>query len=394
MTVHRTLIILTGMNSLMNYFGHQLSSMTAFLEHIVRLESPTTNKAAIDRLGTFLAEEVRNLGAEVTLERQAGAGDHVVARWGRGDGQVLILCHMDTVWDIGALPLRYEDDRLYGPGAYDMKGGITIAISALRGLRELGLWPPLPITLLFTSDEERGSRTSRALIEAEAQRSRLVLCMEPALSNGALKTRRKGTGLFRVTAYGRAAHAGADHEKGINAIEELAHHVLALQRLTDYTVGTTVSVGRIEGGTRSNVVPDKAWMWVDVRVANGAESERLTQAIRNLKPVLPGARLEVHGGMSRQPMERTPLMAQTFAWAQSVAAGLGITLLEGATGGGSDANFTAALGIPTLDGLGVVGDGAHAVHEHAVLSSLPQQAALLAALISAAPNLNLAQSAS
>ncbi len=372
------------MNSLMNYFSHQLSAMTALLEHIVQLESPTTNKAAVDRLGAFLAEEVRNLGAEVTLDRQAGAGDHVVARWGQGDGQALILCHMDTVWDIGALPLRYEDDRLYGPGAYDMKGGIVIAISALRGLRDLGLWPPLPITLLLTSDEERGSRTSRALIEAEARRSRLALCLEPALSNGALKTRRKGTGLFRVTAYGRAAHAGADHEKGINAIEELAHHVLALQRLTDYAVGTTVSVGRIEGGTRSNVVPGKAWMWVDVRVANRAESERLTQAIHSLKPVLPGARLEVHGGMSRQPMERTPLIAQTFAWAQSVAAGLGITLLEGATGGGSDANFTAALGVPTLDGLGVVGDGAHAVNEHAVLSSLPQRAALLAALLSAA----------
>lgn len=387
MTAHRALVILVSMNSLMNYFSHQLSPMTASLERIVRLESPTTHKAAIDRLGAFLAGQVRELGADVTFEHQAGAGDHVVARWGRGDGQVLILCHMDTVWDIGALPLRYEDARLYGPGAYDMKGGIVIALSALRGLRELNLWPQAPITLLLTSDEERGSRTSRQLIEAEARRSRLALCMEPALSNGALKTRRKGTGLFRVTAHGRAAHAGADHEKGINAIEELAHHILALQRMTDYAAGTTVSVGKIEGGTRSNVVPDRAWAWVDVRVANRAESERLVQAIEGLKPVLPGAHVEVHGGMSRQPMERTPLMARTFAWAQSVAAELDMTLLEGASGGGSDANFTAALGIPTLDGLGAVGDGAHSVDEHVILTSLPERAALLAALLRAAPNL-------
>jgi glutamate carboxypeptidase len=377
------------MNPLRDHFDSQLDAMATLLEHIVRLESPTTDKAAVDRLGAFLAEQVRDLGAEVPLDAQTDAGDHVVARWGHGDGQVLIMCHMDTVWDIGALPLRREDSRLFGPGAYDMKGGIVIALSALRGLRALQLWPDLPITLLFTSDEERGSRTSRELIEAEARRSRLVLCMEPALANGALKTRRKGTGLYKITTYGRASHAGADHEKGINAIEELAHHVIALQRLTDYSAGTTLSVGRIEGGTRSNVVPDRAWAWVDVRVTHHAESERLAQAIMALQPALLGARVEVSGGISRQPMERTPRMAQTFAWAQAVASELGMTLLEGASGGGSDANFTAALGVPTLDGLGVVGDGAHSIHEHALLTSLPERAALLAALLRAAPALDV-----
>lgn len=379
------------MEKLVEYFRAQSDAMTALLQQLVMLESPTTHKAAVDRLGAFLAEQARGLGAEVSLVRQERVGDHVVAHWGQGDGQVLFLCHMDTVWEVGTLatcPLRLAGGRLYGPGAYDMKGGIAIALSALGGLRALDRWPALPITLLITTDEERGSRTSRELIETEARRSRLVLCMEPALSNGALKTQRKGTALFRVTAWGRAAHAGADHEKGINAIEELAHQVLALQRMTDYHNGTTVSVGRIEGGTRSNVVPDKAWAWVDLRVSTRAEGERMNRAIHNLQPVLPGARLEISGGLNRLPMERNELMVQTFAWAQSVAARIGFRLREGATGGGSDANFTAALNIPTLDGLGAVGDGAHAVNEHVLLASLPERTALVAALLLAAHEFN------
>jgi len=361
------------------------AAMVAHLTQLVEMESPSDHKPALDRLAAVLAEQAAAVGARTEVLHQTVAGDFVRARWGNGAGGVLLLCHMDTVWDLGTLaerPVRVEDGRLYGPGAFDMKGGIVNALWAMRALRELELMPSRRVTLLITSDEEIGSEASRALIEAEAVAHEVVFVLEPAHPpRASLKTWRKGVGGYRVTVTGRAAHAGAAHDEGINAIAELARHVLAIEALTDYAVGTTVNVGVIRGGTRSNVVPEQAWAEVDYRVMNMAEGVRVDAFMSGLKPQQAGIKLEVVGGLNRPPMVRTPAIVALYARAEAVAAELGFPLTETGTGGGSDGNFTAALGVPTLDGLGVVGDGGHALHEHVVVSSLPERAALLAGLI-------------
>jgi len=294
---------------------------------------------------------------------------------------------MDTVWDLGTVlerPVIVRDGRLYGPGAFDMKGGIVSALWAIRALRGLNMMPKRRITLLLTSDEETGSKTSRPIVEMEALQHDAVLVLEPAQPpNAALKTWRKGVGMYQVRTTGVAAHAGAAHNEGVNAIEELAHQVVAIQALTDYDAGTTVNVGVVGGGTRSNVVPESAWARVDVRVMNEAEAERLDESLRSLQPRLKGARVEVTGGINRPPMVRTAAGVSLFQKAAEIAAELGFSVTETGTGGGSDGNFTAALGVPTLDGLGVVGDGGHAQHEHVIISSLPERAALLAGLLRA-----------
>jgi glutamate carboxypeptidase len=363
---------------------HQ-SDMVAHLTQLVEMESPSDHKPSLDRLAALLAEQARDLGAEVTVQARETAGDIVCARWGDSEGGTLLLCHMDTVWDLGTLaerPVRVEGDRLYGPGAFDMKGGIVNALWAMRALRELKLMPSRRVTLLITSDEEIGSDASRTLIEAEARAHEVVFVLEPAHPpRASLKTWRKGVGGYRVTVTGRAAHAGAAHDEGINAIEELARHILAIQALTDYAAGTTVNVGVIRGGTRSNVVPEQAWVEVDYRVMDMAEAARVDAVLRGLKPQRDGIKLEVTGGLNRPPMVRTPAIVALYVRAEAVAAELGFRLSETGTGGGSDGNFTAALGVPTLDGLGVVGNGGHALHEHVLLSSLPERAALLAGLI-------------
>jgi glutamate carboxypeptidase len=292
---------------------------------------------------------------------------------------------MDTVWPLGTLalrPVRIEDGKLYGPGVLDMKAGIVIAMTALQGMADLGLRPAAPIVLLCTGDEEIGTHESRGLLEAQARQSRLVLCLEPSIPGGALKTSRKGTGSFHVRTIGRAAHAGANHKNGINAIEEMAHHILALQTLTDYSLGTTVNVGTIQGGIAPNVVPDICEASVDFRITQTSEVGRLFQAAAALQPHHPEAQVEVDSELNRPPMPRDALMAATFAKAQAIALRHGWELGEGSVGGASDANFTAALKIPTLDGLGADGDGFHAAHEHVLISSLPQRAALLAVLLS------------
>lgn len=243
-----------------DWFQARTAAMVAELQALVQIESPTRDRAAVDALGAVVAEQARALGATVTVEQRSERGDHLVAHWnGAATGrQILLLCHMDTVWPLGTLaeqPVRIVDGRFYGPGSYDMKAGIVIALTAVRGLRALGTWPDRPITILFTLDEELGSRTSRALIEEQARRSALVLVMEPALASGALKTNRKGTGWFVVTARGVAAHAGSSHDEGVNAIEELAHQILKLQRMTYYERGTTVNVGRVLGGEQRRARP-------------------------------------------------------------------------------------------------------------------------------------------
>jgi glutamate carboxypeptidase len=279
------------------------------------------------------------------------------------------------------MPLREEAGRLYGPGVYDMKAGTVILLTALKVLEAAGVTPRHRVRMLFTSDEEVGSPTSRALIEAEARQSCLTVVLEPALSGGQLKTFRKGVGTFTIVAHGRAAHAGGDHQKGINAIEELAYHIPYLQHLTDYATGTTLNVGLIQGGSASNVVPERAELEVDFRISQMAEIDRVTAAIQGLRPKLPGAQLEIRGGLNRPPMEHNATMIKTFNQAQQLAASIGLTLEEGSTGGGSDGNFTSALGTPTLDGMGAVGDGAHAAHEYILISSLADRAALLATIL-------------
>jgi len=374
-----------GMTELGAYFSERTERMLDLLRQLVEIESPSTDKAATDRIGRFVAQVACEAGASVTTVPQELRGDHLLARWGEGEGGFLLLCHLDTVWPLGTLaerPWRVEGAQVFGPGCLDDKASAAIVLTALKGLRELGLAPGRPVTVLFNSDEEVGSRTSRSLIEAEAARAGVVFCVEPTRPDGSLKVWRKGTARYVVTTLGRAAHAGADHEQGINAVEELAHQVLRLQGMTDYGVGTTVNVGWVQGGTRTNVVPERAQARVDVRVRTVAEGQRMVAAIEGLQPVLPGARLIVEGGLSRPPMEESPVTLGPFRRAQEIGAGLGLALAAGGSGGASDANFTAAMGVPTLDGLGAVGHGAHTPDEHVLISSLPERAALMAALLS------------
>ena len=265
-----------------------------------------------------------------------------------------------------------------------MKGGIAVFLSAMRRLREVGGGMPAlprPVLALFTSDEETGSESSRSLIEARAQGAAAAFVMEPAMNGGALKTSRKGTGEIIITAHGKAAHAGSDHARGRNAIEELAHHILSVQKLTDYSRGTTTNVGIVQSGSRTNVVPDEAVAWVDFRISSPAEVERLRGWAAGLQPVIPGCTVQATVTTNRPPMPRDATMVLAFQKAQAVARQLGLELPEASSGGGSDANFVAPLGTPILDGLGVRGDGAHSEGEFMYIASLPERAALLAALL-------------
>jgi glutamate carboxypeptidase len=358
--------------------------MLELTEALVAIESPTDDKAAVDRCGAVLAGRLEQMGGTVTRVSSATAGDHLVARFGASPRQVLILGHFDTVWPIGQLarmPIRREDGRLYGPGVLDMKAGIALGMLATKALLEVAPPADTRITMLWSTDEEEGSETSRALIEAEAARSEAVLVLEPALAGGALKTSRKGIGQFELVVRGVAAHAGVDPRKGVNAIRELALQVLALDALRDIDRGVLVNVGLVSGGSRPNVVPDFATATVDVRAGTLADADRLERSMRALKAATPGASLEVSGGFNRPPMERSEGVVRLFGIAREVAADMGVDLAEGGTGGGSDGNFTAALGIPTLDGLGAIGDGAHALHEHVELASLAMRAALIAGVV-------------
>lgn len=369
---------------LLDYCRDRQDWLLDLIHTLVAIESPTDDKAAVDRCGAVLAERLRAIGAAITMVPQTEAGDHLVARFGTGPRQILVVGHFDTVWPIGQLvrmPLREEAGRLHGPGVLDMKAGIALGMLATRAVMELAAPVGAGITLLWTTDEETGSDTSRALIEAEARRSDAVLVLEPALAGGALKTARKGIGQYEVTAHGVSAHAGVDPRKGVNAIRELALQVLELDAIRDLDRGISVNVGVISGGTRSNVVPDVATASVDVRAETLADADDLDRAMRGLTPRTPGATLEVKGGFNRPPMERSAGVVRLFEMARACGEEIGLALEEGATGGGSDGNFTAALGVPTLDGLGAVGDGAHALHEHVELAPLPARAAIIAGLL-------------
>ena len=373
------------MANLLSYLKAQTQDMVSLLQKLVEMESPTSEKEAVDALGSFLRERLVELGAQVEVAEQAERGNHLLARW-EGEGrQVLILCHMDTVWPIGTLklrPFRRDGGIARGPGIFDMKGGIVVALYAMKGIKETGCPLKRKVTLLINSDEEVGSDSSKELIEREAKRSEMVLVLEPALPpEGALKTFRKGWINFDLRITGRASHAGADPKLGVNAIQELAHQVLRLHQLADHEKGTTVNIGVVEGGTVRNMIAPHAHALIDVRVSNEEEAQRIIKDILSLKPVLPGAKLEIEKGHQRPPFERTPKVAALFQQAKEVAREIGLELKEGETGGASDGNLTAALGVPTLDGLGVVGAGAHSEDEHIEIAFLPQRAALLALLL-------------
>jgi glutamate carboxypeptidase len=367
------------MNTPLSVFEQQLPAALHFLGQMVSMESPSFDKSLVDKFVRLVAARFSDIGGRVEYVRAERFGDHLVVRFGEStSNRILLLGHTDTVWSPGELqkrPFKIENNCATGPGVFDMKAGILLMWMALQATRNAA------VTVLLTSDEEVGGNSSRHLIETEAGLCRAVLVLEPSLPGGALKTARKGVGRFTVKAIGRAAHAGIDPEKGVNAIEEISRQILKLQNMSDASRGTTVSVGVVQGGTRSNVVPAEAAVEVDVRVSSLEEAERITSTIKALSPELRGARLEIRGAINRPPMERTSEIAQLFQTARAVAAQFGVNLEEGSTGGASDGNFTAALGIPTLDGLGAVGGGAHAVDEWVDVDALPRRAALIAGLI-------------
>ena len=373
------------MKEFLDYAENNAGDILGTLKTMVELESFTSDKQGTDALSDYLIQRLRELGAETTVIPQDQVGNHVVADIEGGEGRIMLLCHMDTVWPKGTIekrPFTVRGDLAYGPGILDMKAGIAIALHALETLRTNGVQPKHKIKIVLNSDEETGSTSSRRLIEEEARKSDQVFCLEPgAGKKGALKTGRKGVGMFQVKVTGKAAHAGNEPEKGISAIEEMAHQILRLHSLTDFSRGTTVNVGVLQGGAVRNQVAAFAEALVDLRVTTTAEAVRVEREILNASPVLNDALVEVTGSLNRPPMERTESTAMMLNWVKEFADPLGIDLEETQVGGGADAQFVAALGIPVLDGMGGVGEGPHADHENIVVSELPRRVALLASIM-------------
>jgi len=357
------------------------------IQMLVRAESPSDDKAAVNACAALVSAQARALGGRVKLHRQRGFGDVLEARFGSGTKAgsakpILLLGHLDTVWPLGTLktmPCRLAEGRLWGPGTLDMKAGVAMAFTAIEMLTEANLLTR-KIVLLLNSDEEAGSPVSRPITEQLAAECAAVFVLEPA-QGLAYKTARKGTGNWRIDVTGVGAHAGVDFEKGANAIRELARVVETVSGWTDLKRGLTVSVGLAGGGSKTNVIPAEAWAEVDVRIARKADGPRIERKFAALKPVDKRCTLTVTGGINRPPMERTKGTVQLFRQAKLLAAELGFALEEAATGGASDGNFTSALGIPTLDGMGAVGDGAHARHESILIEHLAPRTALLAGLL-------------
>jgi glutamate carboxypeptidase len=372
----------------LRYFEDRREQVIQSIRQLVEVESPSDNKDAVDRLGSLLAGRFEGLGGHSKFHRTEKFGDHLQVDFpGKSGGKpIMLLGHLDTVYPLGtlsAMPFRMADGRLWGPGSFDMKSGIAFMLHSIEALRQWhGDQLPRPVTVLLVSDEEVGSATSRHITENLAKKSAAVLVLEPAYGpKGALKTARKGVGEYVLKVTGKAAHSGLDFEKGESAIIELARQVLAISKLTDLKRGITVNIGKIQGGTRSNVIPAEASAVVDARVARMKDAAVLDRKLRSLRPSNRKCKLEIDGGINRPPLERTSLVAALYKKASEIAKQLGWELEEAAVGGGSDGNFTAALGIPTLDGLGGVGEGAHAAHESVLISELPRRAALLGELI-------------
>jgi glutamate carboxypeptidase len=374
--------------SRLRFFLDRKDAITETIRQLVEIESPSDNKPAVDRLGALLAGRFEGLGGHAKFHRTQDFGDHLQVDFAteRSGKPVLLLGHVDTVYPLGTLagmPCRVDDGRLWGPGALDMKSGIALMLHALDGLRT---WHndslPRPVTVLLLSDEEIGSESSRPITESLARRSAAVLVLEPSYGlKGAVKTARKGVGEYTIKVMGKAAHSGLDFDKGESAIVELARQITAISKLVDVKRGLTLNVGLISGGTRTNVIPAQATASLDVRVACMKDAPGIDRQLRALRPFNRKCKLEIKGGINRPPMERTAGVAALYRQASEIAKKLGWKLEEASVGGGSDGNFTANLGIPTLDGLGGVGEGAHATHESVMISELPRRAALLAELI-------------
>jgi glutamate carboxypeptidase len=370
--------------ALLNAAESQAGWITTELRRLVEVESPSDDKAAIDAAAALVAGFSETCGGRVKLHKQKHFGNVLEVRFGPTRGvrkPILLLGHLDTVWALGTLrtmPWREAGGRLFGPGVLDMKAGVAMALAAIRALGQLGI--SRPITLLLNSDEEVGSPVSRPITERLALASEAVLVLEPA-QGLACKTARKGVGDYRLHVTGIAAHSGVDFAHGHSAILELARLIEKVAGFTDLRVGRTVNPGVISGGTRSNVIAEHAYADVDVRIARASDAAKVDKLFRGLRCDDPACKLEITGGLNRPPMERKPGTVALYKRSRKLAAELGFTLDEAATGGGSDGNFTAALGVPTLDGLGAVGEGAHAAHESVVIEHLVPRTALLAALI-------------
>jgi len=373
------------MSEVLSYFRQNSERIVELLEELVKLESPSLHKPSCDKLAIFLWDQFTSSGIEATILEQQKVGSFLRVEFGQGEEQILVLCHMDTVWSLGEVrrrPVKRQGEKLYGPGAYDMKGGICLGLFSLKAIKELELSLNKRVVIIINSDEEIGSHFSRPLIEAEAKSSKAVLCLEPAIPGGKLKTSRKGVGVFTLRIKGRAAHTAGDYKQGVSAIHELAHHILKIHKLSDPRRGLTLNVGRVEGGTLSNVVAATSEAEIDLRFIDPADGEKVVNQLYNLRPILPGISLEVSGAINRPPLLPTPQNQSLFRRAQEIALSeLNLQLEAGMSGGGSDANYTSALGIPTLDGLGVDGDGAHSVDEFVLLPSLVERGALLTELL-------------
>lgn len=379
----------TRMQALLRELRGREKEMVLLLGKFVRCESPSYDKAAVDRFVQMIASEWRRRGAKLRILRQRERGDHVRVEVqlgkGRSAGQILVLGHTDTVYPLGTIakmPFRIARGRAWGPGTFDMKGGHVLALAAVAALRKLHITPRKKIVFLWTSDEEIGSATSRKLIEQEARRSDTVLVLEPAYGlEGRLKTQRKGVGGAEIVVAGRAAHAGIDPENGVNAVHELALQIAEIMKLNDPRRGIAVQTTVVGGGTVPNVVPERATAQIDIRYSYLADAAKIVRKLRALRPKQKDARIEMRIGGTRPPLERTAAVQALFRQAHSLMADAGLPLGEASTGGGSDGSFAAAQGVPTLDGLGCVGDGAHSSREHVIIRALPERAALLAGLL-------------
>lgn len=371
----------------------RLPEMLATLGRLVRAESPSYEKTPCDRCASLLAAEWRKRGAHVERITQRERGDQLRVTWppksSRPNGQYLVLGHYDTVYSTGTLqkmPFRIVRGKAFGPGVFDMKAGLVQAVFAFEALQRTNAPLDHRIVFLWTSDEEIGSDTSRTLIEAEARHSDAVFVLEPSFgSKGLLKTARKGVGEAEIIVHGRASHAGLAPEEGVNAIHELAQQLTRIRDWNNLLRGVTVNADIIEGGTRVNVIAERAHAVLDLRALHASDMQRLETRLRGLRAIHRRARLEIRGGFNRAPLERKH-SAALFAHAKSLAAQMGLRLGECTVGGGSDGNLTAALGIPTLDGLGAVGHGAHSADEHILIHTMPVRAALLAALLTSQNN--------
>lgn len=378
---------------MLDYFKSQQDHMVALLTDLINHETFSTSKAHVDQLTDYLADVISRIGTPsiIRLPKES-VGDGLIVRWNEtAPGKpILFLMHIDTVWPIGTLaerPVTIDDEgRLYGPGSFDMKGGVTVALTAVRGLHEQGALPNRPIWMLITTDEEIGSKDFDEHIKEYAAGAALVLVTEPSIPGEIMKVGRKGVGHYRVEAHGKPAHAGNEPEQGINAAIEIVQQALEVHQLNDLRHGTSVSVTMLEAGSAGNVIPEHASMTIDVRALTVQAYTTVHDAIMNLQPKLPGAKLSVYQDSVRVPMEFNDQMQADFKRAQEIGAELGLTVRGDVAGGGSDGNLTASMGIPTLDGLGPDGSGPHALHEHVLVASLPRRAALVAGILRDWPN--------